>query len=532
MDVLSMPQMQPAPNKSQPAVAPKHSLGDGGGPTRFGPLESGLSDSDRLKAALHRQVLVLPLLVIIFQQMLRDPTQTVELPVVKVKVPLESVLPIFLMIIAYLLFRAMRYARIVLWNIVHPEQVNSVAQIALDDGDTYKLNKAYYEETVDSMAAAFAQTLRRNLKSSVGEFVARTSLRFVVLRSLVVYALIFGLLLAIASNITGTLVKSSVWASRSLIDGNTIEAFVLAVSAILLLLSWLNAAVVVLTMLWLVLRLAARTALAVKTIFVAAVRFPFRALYELATTARERHRGKILAAQKLAYERRIQQHVNSQEHREYLKRKNLFDFFAEEISDRTIFRYVAYAMLYGGSSFSGKIAHTFRLPDLAYCRLFFQALSKTAPADFFHDEAKILQEKFCDILDSYDVIDPSESAITSWEFFGSEYVKKQTVEKEILAHLEKIEPRAEDLVELSEALRKKGQQYNLGSQGELNDDELSNLAKEARHYFKKDELENSGFKEAPPVRGADDWRLTTYAIELLRTIAGISTKPTETGSTA
>jgi hypothetical protein len=89
-----------------------------------GAFEIQLSNDNRLKSALHSLILVLPVAILIFGEALRHPDADIELPIIKLKLHVSAILPIFLMILSYVLHRAMRYARIVLWNNVQsPEQM-------------------------------------------------------------------------------------------------------------------------------------------------------------------------------------------------------------------------------------------------------------------------------------------------------------------------------------------------------------------------------------------------------------------------
>jgi hypothetical protein len=120
-----------------------------------GPFEIQLSNDERCKDALHKLVLVLPLTILIFEQALLHPDRAIKLPLIDLELEVREVTPLFLMLISFMLYRALRYSRIVLWTIIHvPQQRNAVCQIALDDTEAYKMNSAYYEETLDPMAVS------------------------------------------------------------------------------------------------------------------------------------------------------------------------------------------------------------------------------------------------------------------------------------------------------------------------------------------------------------------------------------------
>src|SRR5262245_19975541 len=82
------PALQTAPEPERPAFhyALAHAAsGDGGGAppkSSRGPFEVKLSNDDRLKAALHKLVLVLPLTILILEQALLHPDEKIKLPLV------------------------------------------------------------------------------------------------------------------------------------------------------------------------------------------------------------------------------------------------------------------------------------------------------------------------------------------------------------------------------------------------------------------------------------------------------------------
>ena len=86
--------------------------GNGGG--RF---EAQLANDGRSKSALHRLVLILPLTLLIFLQALLHPDAKIKLPLVELELEVREVLPVFLVLNAFMLYRAVRYARIVLWRL-------------------------------------------------------------------------------------------------------------------------------------------------------------------------------------------------------------------------------------------------------------------------------------------------------------------------------------------------------------------------------------------------------------------------------
>jgi len=62
-------------------------------------------------------VLILPLTLLIFSQALLHPDAKIKLPLVELELEVREVLPVFLVLNAFMLYRAVRYARIVLWRL-------------------------------------------------------------------------------------------------------------------------------------------------------------------------------------------------------------------------------------------------------------------------------------------------------------------------------------------------------------------------------------------------------------------------------
>jgi hypothetical protein len=129
-------------------------LSGGAPPPKTPVLAMELAADSRFKSALHRLVLVLPLTLLIFEQALRHPTVEIELPIIKLKILMQTVMPIFFLILSYMIFRGMRYSRLVLLNIFDiPTRTNQLIEIVVDNADAYKINSAYCDETLDPTAA-------------------------------------------------------------------------------------------------------------------------------------------------------------------------------------------------------------------------------------------------------------------------------------------------------------------------------------------------------------------------------------------
>jgi len=237
------------------ATATTSNDGGGGSPSAEGTI---LYHHGRTRNALHVLVLVLPLTILIFGEALRHPDADIELPVVKLKLHVEAIFPIFLMILSFMLFRAMRYSRIVLWNIAHlPGQILRVGQLALDDTEAYKMNSAHYEEAFDSMAADLILPMRNLAWQWIYSMTWYAFVSLSVIVSLAIYSAICLLLgvmcfyvseqfIAVASSL-GALSWGSNWAIDPV---GAIDALIMALSGALLSFAWFNGAIAVLIAVW------------------------------------------------------------------------------------------------------------------------------------------------------------------------------------------------------------------------------------------------------------------------------------------
>jgi hypothetical protein len=65
------------------------------------------------------------------------------------------------MLISFMLYRALRYARIILWGAIYSvAKTDTIVQIALDETEAYKVNSRYYEEVIDPMVAHLLQLVK------------------------------------------------------------------------------------------------------------------------------------------------------------------------------------------------------------------------------------------------------------------------------------------------------------------------------------------------------------------------------------
>lgn len=249
------PMLQPAPQAAPQAryyasAAASSGGGEGNSGTPEGPI---LRYNNQQKNALHVLVLVIPIAVVIFAEAVRQRAE-IELPIIRLKLQIEAVLPLFLMLLSFMLHRAMRYARIVLFDIAFsPQEMHTVAKISLDDTDAYKINSAQYDAILDPMVTYAVQLWGkspRNWLASVGWY-GFVSVN--VLIAVIVYGAIFCILAVTAfyvsqelfqiANRVGLFDLSSYW----VLDPLTMMArLILGLSGALLLLAWLNAVPVVL----------------------------------------------------------------------------------------------------------------------------------------------------------------------------------------------------------------------------------------------------------------------------------------------
>jgi hypothetical protein len=251
---MTVLQQAPEPDRRAAPYTGVYSTSAGGGGTppdnRVGPLEIQLNNDGRLKTSLHRLVLVLPLTILIFAEALRHQNEKIKLPLLELEIQIRLVIPIFLMLICYMLYRAIRYSRIVISSVFSlPEQTNKIAQIVLDNTEAYKVSCAYYEEVLDPMAAEFVDASKNNQSKLIRYFNSKALPALNLTKSLVVYGLIFLMLsfmiLYVSKELVSaaTALKTEIFKLRWLSEPTTaIDALILGISALLLLLAWSNAA--------------------------------------------------------------------------------------------------------------------------------------------------------------------------------------------------------------------------------------------------------------------------------------------------
>jgi membrane protein implicated in regulation of membrane protease activity len=540
------PSLQPAPQPSQSAAAApaayrastySTSGSDGGAPpaSRADSLRVELNNDSRLKSALHVLILVLPLTILIFGEALRHPDADIELPIIKLKLRVASVLPIFLMILSYMLHRAMRYARIVLWNMVHsPNQMTEVARISLDDTEAYKMNSAHYEEVLDPMAAALMSPLS-NLKRQWPRLVAWISFAgFNMIMSLAVYGIILLMLGIMCFHVTKELlsVATSLDAFSfrphwPLDPTRAIDILILGLSTLLLFLAWLNAAWIVLLALLAIIAVLAILLfgciiLAWQTVVFAPVRFVLRAVYNIASRMREKHRNRIFAKETADYTKRR----GSDEERvaEYRSRLKLFNA-AKDLKSRqqhTVERYFGYRILEGGrtgideGSEWGDLIRSYGFTYLTICSYYLMVFAQLAPLKFVTTDAWGLHRELERIMDAYsDPPDPDLHAAMK-QAASLSHPERRELAARIFARNASIAPRGLEIDRLNRQWEPELTKLITGK-AVLDHPKVNiwKLSEAAEKYFGEPESKNATFQEPSPVRGARDSRVVTFLLGLL-----------------
>ena len=293
--------------------------GDGGAPSkrRAGAVEIWLSDDSRMKTALHALILILPIAVLIFWQALQHPSLEIELPIIKLKLQIKDLLPVLLLLISYMLHRAVRYTRIVLWNVWQsPDQMGEVARIALDDAEAYKINSAHYQDVLDSMTADLSKRLNKLGREWLRKVTWFSFESFNVIMSIAIYSIIFLMLVVMCLYVSSELL--SLASSQDLVHvkpswpidpAHVIGVLVFGLASLLLFLAWLNAAITVLTALWVICVLVAvpvfrAIGVVWRTPLFEPTRSVLRDLCEIAAEMREKHRDRLFERDKAAYSAR------------------------------------------------------------------------------------------------------------------------------------------------------------------------------------------------------------------------------------
>jgi hypothetical protein len=109
-------QAAPEPERSTSYVYSTSTGGGGGTTNPPDRLAIQLASDGRYRDKLHIMMLVLPVSILIFIEALQHPTEKVKLPLIGLELKIELVLPMLLLVITYLLYRALRYSRRLLVN--------------------------------------------------------------------------------------------------------------------------------------------------------------------------------------------------------------------------------------------------------------------------------------------------------------------------------------------------------------------------------------------------------------------------------
>jgi hypothetical protein len=241
-------------HKGSLATQASSSLSGGDAPPPKTILATRLATDERYKSALRRIVFVLPLTLLIFTEALRNPTHEVQLPIIGLKILLQSAMPTFFLIICYMVFRGIRYSRLILLEIFDiPSRTNQLVQIVVDNADAYKIDSTYYDESLDPTTAELIEEFQKKPRLA-GAFNA-VLIWFNIFKVFWIYGLIFSLLFFIALYVSNELLAlvtqefAGLNATTLLGTSKAVDIVVLCLSAALMLLGWLNAAIVLLLLL-------------------------------------------------------------------------------------------------------------------------------------------------------------------------------------------------------------------------------------------------------------------------------------------
>lgn len=475
-----------------------------GGGTREPPTvderTAELSNNNRIKSALSALVLVLPVAVLIFGEALRHPKTEFELPIVKLKLLLGEILPIFLLLVSYMLHRAMRYQRILLWNLGSaPGQIAEVARISLDDSEAYKTKSAYYEDVLDPMAAFFVSEHSRG-GGGLSRITWVSFVSFNVLFWLIVYGVIslilFTMCLFVTNELFSMVGSSLVFSFRPSLPidfPRAIEALTLALSALLLLLAWLNATLIVLMALSMVLTVVLfivieGTPLVWRSVVFAPVRYALQGAYKLASHIRDRRRERILTERTAAFLKRKEESMACK-FVEFRSRLRLFQYVrklqdslpaVEARLGKNVFGYEGWNAIqqrFGLSGISSSLSHL-------------TIIARLAPIDLVSGDAMARCARLEEILDVYGPKNGHDSTSTLASVASSES-EQQELRKQILDQNASIQPKRFEIQEICKACDEETTKI-LGGQ------KWGDALSDAWKYFHDPESEYEALGERPP----------------------------------
>jgi hypothetical protein len=537
--------LQPAP---EPERASSHSSaalttsGDGGGATPgspAGPFETELSNDNRLKGALHKLVLVLPPTILILEQALLHPDEKIKLPLVDLELRVHDITPIFLMLVCYMLYRALRYARIVLWTFSNSqEKMNTVGQIILDNTEAYKLNAACYEEVLDPMAAASVALWARWKPIWFRDLSWAAWGGFNVLKSLILYGFIFLLLVLLAlytSKEALSVVASrqlSPWQIRWFAEPTVgIDAIILCISSLMLLLAWSNAAATVLLAVWTVL-------IRILGLVVVSFRIPMRCLirrlYRWAIEFRAQHREKTFATELSAYREQMERYVAERPDAAEL-RKRMQLYTATLSLEERFWRVTDYfgTITLGEDEYlietseRRQLNELYGLESLTTARYYFLAIAHLALVDFVLGDGWKLYERLDDCIKSYE-IRPQERIMIAINRMRFERQRQPTeaekiwLRDELRARLDTIVSRKQDILSVKRNLHStflklpRTSQADPGTYGALFEEE-----KAAEAYFTQPTSTGAKFPGRPPLPGSKDSKKVTLLLALIERVVDI-----------
>jgi hypothetical protein len=476
---------------------------------------------------------------VIFWQALQHPDLDIELPILKLRLKIKELLPILLLLVSFMLHRAVRYARIVLWNIVQaPEQMGKIARIALDDADAYKINSAYYDDILDPMAADIDGPLN-NLKRQWPRTLARFSFAtFNIVMSLAAYGIIFVMLVVMCLYVSTELFSLvsplkliPLGPSWPIDPIRVIGVLLFSLASLLLLLAWLNAAVIVVMAILiifgfvLVLALGSmvfiwRTILLFmwRTILFAPLRFVLRKLHEIANAMRQRHRDQIFERDMAAY---LKRKAEPEEQRvlEYRARLKLFNA-ANDLQNRYWEIYPRFgSKVLGRPSYKEEdpvwkdIRTRYGLTDLFICCRNLMGVALIAPIGIVENDGWRLHRILTRILDRYDIAPTPLDALIMIETSGLGNRDAAGLTALITERNSMIVPAGAEIRRLYRKWARKLEKLRKRNSDAKQTYELS---EKAEKYFREPEEKNTAFHELPPVRGGHDSKVVT---RLLNTLA-------------
>src|SRR5262245_12456533 len=515
------------PEQERTSYAYPASGSDGGGtatpPDR---LTIRLASDANNRTALHSIILVLPISILIFIEALRHPDKSIKLPIINLELEIKTILPILLLVISYMLYRALRYSRIVLWNILFLP--SKVAELAFDSKEAYNVESPPYVEVFDRMFVDLS-----NLGSRVVETLARyTFTSFNIARSLAIYSLIFGMLVYVAVYLTNELptVSASIHFDLSKPRWPTdpalvVDLLILGLSALLIGLAWANVAIpIIVTTLGISYVLARTIFRLIWPLYNARLFSPlransarlfrptFRAAYGSVSRLRQKSRDRRFAKDQQEYNRLVAQ---------YRQRLELFQKVKKisrpvEVICNVLGSEITQVNLTDNLFEEYEPIRASGLVDLRECVSYLKGFARYAPLDETrkrYEELKPLIEAF-----RFQDDDPLLRALATQNSVDSpEHAKTKM---DLLTWLSAIPPKADKLRKIKEEWKLFLKSLD-GEDRTLSDKSFQHLESEARSYFVRlSELASAGFNVQKPVLGSHDWRIVTYLITILGRAGG------------